>query len=61
ILVTGAFGCGAFKNDPELVAEAWKEALEEYRKKFEYVIFAVYTRGHEINNFKAFNERFNMN
>ena len=58
ILVTGAFGCGAFKNNPDLVAEAWKEALESYRHKFDYVIFAVYTREHEIDNFRAFNERF---
>lgn len=61
ILITGAFGCGAFKNSPELVAEAWKEALEDYRSKFEYVIFAVYFREHEANNFKAFKDRFNLN
>ena len=61
ILVTGAFGCGAFKNNPELVAEAWKEALKLYRKKFEYVIFAVYVREHEVNNFKAFSEKFDIN
>ena len=61
ILVTGAFGCGAFKNNPDLVAEAWKEALKDYQRKFDYVIFAVYTREHEISNFKAFNERFNVN
>ena len=61
ILVTGALGCGAFKNNPDLLAEAWKEALESYRHKFDYVIFAVYTREHEISNFKAFGYRFNMN
>jgi len=61
ILVTGAFGCGAFKNNPEIVAEAWKEALKNYRQKFDYVIFAIYFREHEINNFKAFNDKFNDN
>ena len=60
ILITGAFGCGAFKNNPELVAEAWKEALKDYRQFFDYVIFAVYFREHEINNFKAFNDRFSL-
>ena len=55
ILVTGAFGCGAFKNKPDVVAMAWQEALKDYRKKLEYVIFAIYFREHEIGNFKAFN------
>ena len=61
ILITGAFGCGAFKNNPELVAEAWKEALKDYQQKFDHVIFAVYFRKHEINNFSAFNDKFNLN
>ena len=59
ILISGAFGCGAFKNNPVLVAEAWHEALKDYQKKFDYIIFAVYFREHEIENFRAFNERFN--
>lgn len=58
ILVTGAFGCGAYRNNPEIVAEAWKEALKEYQSRFDYVIFAVYFRDYEIGNFKAFNSRF---
>ena len=61
ILVTGTFGCGAFKNNPGLVAEAWKKALESYKHNFDYVIFTVYTREHEISKFKALNEIFNIN
>ena len=60
ILITGAFGCGAFRNNPELVAEAWKEALEDYRQNFDHVFFAVYFRDYEINNFKIFNEKFSL-
>ena len=60
ILVTGAFGCGAFKDEPDVVAMAWQEALKEYRKKFEYVIFAIYFSEHEIDNFKAFNEKIDI-
>ena len=29
ILVLGAFGCGAFQNDPEVVARAYRTALDE--------------------------------
>ncbi len=58
ILISGAFGCGTFRNNPELVAEAWKGALEGYRRLFDYVIFAVYFREHEIENFKEFNKFF---
>ena len=58
ILVTGAFGCGAFKNEPKIVAEAWKEALKTYQKKFDYIIFAVFFRNRESDNFKVFNEKF---
>lgn len=60
ILITGAFGCGAFKNDPELVAEAWSKALKEYQRRFEYIIFAVYFRDYEVDNFRVFNEKFNL-
>jgi len=43
ILVLGAFGCGAFKNPPELVASAFYEVINEneYRKWFDKIIFAI--------------------
>ena len=55
IFVTGAFGCGAFKNPPNLVAKAWNEALTVYRDKFDSVIFAIYCTSKESENYKAFN------
>ena len=42
ILVSGAFGCGAFHNPSEIVAKAWHEALYEYGEKFDLVDFVIY-------------------
>ena len=42
ILITGAFGCGAFKNPAKVVASAWHEALNEYRDKFYLTAFVIY-------------------
>ncbi len=57
-LILGAFGCGAFANDPGAVAAAYKEALEEYGQYFRYVEFAVYCRDHEQENYIAFRNAF---
>ena len=56
ILVLGAFGCGAFSNDPELVAAAWKNALVDYRQYFEIIEFSIFCRDWEKENFKIFNK-----
>lgn len=40
-LVLGAWGCGAFGNDPTLVARLFGEALERWRGAFSHVAFAV--------------------
>ena len=58
IIVLGAFGCGAFRNNPYVVAKAYKEALKEYAKYFVKVIFAIYHRDFEIENYQAFKETF---
>lgn len=36
VMVLGAFGCGAFYNPPELVAQAFHEVIieEQYRNYF---------------------------
>ena len=57
-LILGAFGCGAFANDPQAVARAYKDALEEYRQYFSYVEFAVYCRPDETRNYDAFRRTF---
>lgn len=43
VVILGAFGCGAFKNPPEIVAAAFREAIEEngYGRKFDRIVFAV--------------------
>ena len=53
-LVLGAFGCGAFANDPNVVAEAYRDALADYRKLFQLLEFAVYCRPDETANYDAF-------
>ena len=55
ILVLGAFGCGAFANDPEVVAKAYHAALASYRARFDVIEFAIYCRDYETGNFDAFN------
>ena len=41
ILILGAFGCGVFGQNPEEVAEIFKEFLENEFKCFETVVFAI--------------------
>ena len=41
-LVLGAWGCGAFRNDPHRTAGDFRQALKtEYRGKFSDVVFAI--------------------
>ena len=54
ILVLGAFGCGAFENDPEVVARAYKTALQEFPKVFEKIEFAVYCSPRDVRNYEVF-------
>ena len=54
IFITGAFGCGAFKNNPEVVAEAYKKILPEFDGFFKEVVFAIYCRPQETINFDTF-------
>lgn len=53
-LVLGAFGCGAFANDPAIVAEAYRDALPYYKGYFENIVFAIYCRPHETVNYTVF-------
>ena len=59
-LILGAFGCGAFKNDPEVVSQLFKEVIidEGFGHLFEYIEFAVYCRQYDTKNNTAFYNTF---
>lgn len=58
ILVLGAFGCGAFKNSPEVVARAYKIAIQEFPKVFKKIEFAVYCPSGGSKNYEVFSSTF---
>ena len=60
VLILGAFGCGAFKNPPEVVAEAVYEIIQEYVYSFETIEFAIYSSQGESKNLSTFKRVFNI-
>ncbi len=57
-LVLGAWGCGVFANDPEMIAELFNEKLtDHFAGCFRHIIFAIKTEDERI--FQPFNTRFN--
>ena len=53
-VILGAFGCGAFKNPPEIVAKAAKSVTDAYRNKFADIEFAVHCRPGDDRNYRVF-------
>jgi hypothetical protein len=44
-LVLGAWGCGVFRNDPQEIAELFRDALTgPYRSVFSRIVFAIFDR-----------------
>lgn len=54
VLILGAFGCGAFHNDPTVVAAAYQKALPQFLNHFKTIEFAVYCRPEDQRNYEAF-------
>ena len=55
VLILGAFGCGAFKNPPEVVADIFASLIKNYN--FETVEFAVFCRN-DTKNYDVFESCF---
>ena len=48
-IVLGAFGCGVFKNDPEMIAENFKTLIDlKYKNSFKKIVFAIKTKDQEL-------------
>lgn len=54
VVILGAFGCGAFLNNPEVVAQAAKNVLGDYRHAFLAMEYAVYCSPRDERNFRTF-------
>jgi uncharacterized protein (TIGR02452 family) len=56
-IVLGAWGCGVFQNDPENIAELFREALTgRFANQFKEIVFAVKTNKEEM--IEPFRKRF---
>lgn len=53
-IILGAFGCGAFSNNPEVVALAAKHVIRDYLKSFKNIEFAVYCSPKDDRNYRIF-------
>lgn len=60
VLILGAFGCGAFRNNPKVVAKAYKDAVEHFRHAFKEIEFAVYCPPKDPTNYNEFRAAFNQ-
>ncbi len=52
--VLSAFGCGAFNNPPEVVAEHYRAALAARADQFEVLAFAIFHPGYGPDNHSVF-------
>lgn len=57
-LILGAFGCGAFRNPPEVVAGVMKKLTDKYAGYFDVIEFAVYCSPKNPVNYEAFSRAF---
>ncbi|MBO5223324.1 MAG: TIGR02452 family protein [Clostridia bacterium] len=54
VLILGAFGCGAFKNPPTLVAKVFNTVMQDYLYHLKTIEYAVFCTEREKANYIAF-------
>ena len=53
-IILGAFGCGAFENNPEVVAMASENVIGEYLHAFKTIEYAIYCGPRDERNYETF-------
>jgi len=60
-LVLGAFGCGVFRNNPEDVADYFRQFVKEderFNSYFDKIVFAVLDRSRKTETYNIFKRKF---
>ncbi len=60
VLILGAFGCGAFRNPPEIVAKVFNKVMQDFLSYFDTIEYAVYHTEREIANYEAFRKEMHL-
>lgn len=55
-IILGAWGCGAFRNDPREVAAWFRDELQPFRSHFDRIVFAVYDPKGDGRNLRPFRD-----
>ncbi len=58
-VILGAWGCGAFKNDPERIAKIYHEEIEKRANYFQHILFPIIQTDYNSDNFGIFNKYLN--
>lgn len=53
--ILGAWGCGSFKNNPQIIAQIYREEIEKRASYFEHIVFPIIDK-ENTNNFRIFEE-----
>ena len=54
VMILGGFGCGAFRNPPELVAQVFNKVVNDFIYDFEVIEFPIFHKNKEVANYEAF-------
>ena len=51
VIILGAFGCGAFQNSPQIVADGILQAIKQHIYDFKVIEFAIYCTPKDNQNY----------
>lgn len=60
VLILGAFGCGAFRNPPEILARVFYNVMQDFLGYFDTIEYAIYHTEREVANYEAFQKVMNV-
>ena len=60
VMILGAFGCGAFGNDPAIASLAFRKSIQEYIHDFKVIDFAIPNGARSDGNYREFKKGLNL-